>query len=134
MKIINLTQHKASKEQIVAGVIDTVSIEKRTKLLTFTELPDIQELVCRAGALVSAAMAAERTENLSGIQCMIGGAPYLMSILERKIKEVGGSPVYSFSKRESIEIEKEGKVTKTTVFKHLGFVYPCILIGWCNYE
>ena len=55
---------------------------------------------------------------------MIGGAPYFMSTLEKKLKEYGIKPLYSFSKRivEESEDKDTGEVVKKTIFKHLGFV------------
>jgi len=54
---------------------------------------------------------------------MIGGAPYLMATLEKALREVGLNPIYAFSQRVSIDKENpDGSVTKTMVFKHLGFV------------
>ena len=51
---------------------------------------------------------------------MIGGAPYLMSALERALRSRGIAPVYSFSTRT---VEIVGYV-KTSVFKHTGWVSP----------
>ena len=55
---------------------------------------------------------------------MIGGAPYLMSALERALKQRGVKPLYAFSLRVSEDVldESTGEVKKTLVFKHLGFL------------
>jgi hypothetical protein len=54
---------------------------------------------------------------------MIGGAPYLMGALEKALRECGFTPVYAFSKRESIDQpQPDGSVRKVAVFRHLGFV------------
>ena len=46
-----------------------------------------------------------------------------MSTLERALAEVKVTPVYAFSVRESLEtVSDDGTVTKTNVFKHVGFV------------
>ena len=46
-----------------------------------------------------------------------------MSELEKELWYRGIEPVYSFSRRESVEsTDAEGNVTKTSVFKHIGFV------------
>ena len=57
------------------------------------------------------------------IRAMIGGAPYLMAELEKELWRLGIEPVYAFSRRESVEsTDAEGNVTKTAIFKHIGFV------------
>ena len=46
MKILNLTQHKATPEQITAGVIEPAEEDKQMiqKLLTFKDLPTPEEI------------------------------------------------------------------------------------------
>jgi hypothetical protein len=119
MKILNLTQHKATPEQLKAGVVD-LNNDDRAKLiamLTFNELPLIDEITGKAMDIADIA-------NRHGYKkVMIGGAPYLMSALEAALIDKGISPVYAFSKRESVEVMKDdGSVEKRTVFKHVGFV------------
>jgi hypothetical protein len=119
MKILNLTQHKATYEQIEAGVVDlnNTNRAKLITLLTFNELPLIDEIIGKA--IDIAAIAVEHGYK----KAMIGGAPYLMSALEAALIDKGISPVYAFSKRESVEVMKDdGSVEKRTVFKHVGFV------------
>ena len=120
MTIINLTQHAATAEQLAAGVFDVPNEGARRELLmqlTFGDLPEDGEIVERAEALASIAMA------FGARAAMIGGAPYLMSTLERELREGGITPLYAFSRRESVE-EKlpDGSVRKVAVFRHLGFV------------
>lgn len=117
MEIINLTQHAASPEQRLAGVVEPHDKNEVCQLLTFTEIPAPEVLVFRAEKLVAIA-------TQSGAdQAMIGGAPFFMSTLERLLREKGIEPVYAFSKRESVEVVNEnGEVVKTNVFKHTGFV------------
>ena len=55
-------------------------------------------------------------------QAMVGGAPYLMSKLVARLKEVGVEPIYATSARRSEESTlPDGSVKKTQVFVHLGF-------------
>jgi len=120
MTIINLTQHAATAEQLAAGVFDVPNEGARRELLmqlTFNDLPEDGEIVERAAAVASIAMA------FGARAAMIGGAPYLMSTLERELREGGITPLYAFSRRESVE-EKlpDGSVRKVAVFRHLGFV------------
>ena len=64
---------------------------------------------------------AYRSEGITKV--MIGGAPYFMSTLEKVLKEHGFTPLYAFSKRESIEEKMpDGSVKKVQVFRHIGFV------------
>ena len=119
-KILNLTQHEATKEQIEAGVIEPASKGYIRELLTFEELPSQKELERRAKELAWLAEA-YRSEGITKV--MIGGAPYFMSTLEKVLKEHGFTPLYAFSKRECIEEKRpDGSVKKTQVFRHIGFV------------
>lgn len=120
MKIINLTQHAATPEQVEAGVFDVTGdaliILKRR--LTFDVLPTRENILHAAIAL--AYMAATN----GATHAMIGGAPYLMAPLETTLKEIGVTPLYAFSVRESVEETlPDGSVRKTNVFKHGGFVH-----------
>ena len=124
-QIANLTQHKATPEQIAAGVIDMEEVW-RTRviaLLTFEEIPDASEL--RNAAENIANLCTEQFPNC--ITAMIGGAPYFMSALEQALIAQGIKPVYAFSKRESAEeVQLDGSVRKTMLFRHLGFVEVAI--------
>lgn len=116
--IINLTQHKATAEQIEAGVVDIEDFHDKellNKYLNFGEIPSMDELEMRAEAISDI--------GLQGNAAMIGGTPYLMSALEQALITRGIKPVYAFSKRESVEeTQMDGSVKKTMVFRHLGFV------------
>jgi len=127
-RILNLTQHKATPEQVAAGVVDLAD-NKRTILtgwLTFNNLPsadvisDVAETIaqaCCGDSLTFGDMAEEYG------YAMIGGAPFLMSALENALIKRGVTPLYAFSVRESAEqVLPDGTVRKTNVFKHLGFV------------
>lgn len=117
--ILNLTQHPATPEQIAAGV---VAPERDTKiqivkLLTINDLPISAQLQNRADAL------AEICEGWGHKTAMIGGAPFLMSYLEKSLKAAGIKPLYAFSKRVVLEsVQENGEVLKKMIFKHLGFV------------
>lgn len=122
--IINLTQHVATAEQIAAGVIEPAAEDKEIiqDLLTFNEIPSVEELKGRAynlATLVTNMGAA----NASHHTVMIGGAPFFMSFLQEALKKVGHKPVYAFSRRESVDqAQLDGTVKKVAVFKHLGFI------------
>jgi len=114
--MLNLTQHNSTPDQ--TGVVEPTSEQKVRiqELLTFEELPTAADMESRAYELA-------RIVSGSGEDtAMIGGAPYFMSTLERVLMEHGITPLYAFSKRESIEKIIDGKTVKTAVFRHLGFV------------
>ena len=117
MKILNLTQHKPTEEQIKAGVIEPTEIKSDIQtLLTFDDIPSKEEMEERAFRLARICV----EEGLN--KAMIGGAPYFMSTLEKVLKDNGIQPLYSFSKRVVEEVETENGVEKKVIFKHLGFV------------
>lgn len=62
--------------------------------------------------------------NLTQHAAMIGGAPYMMALLEQALWARGIVPLYAYSERRSVEKTDPitGEVTKTAVFVHLGFV------------
>ena len=115
--ILNLTQHLATPEQIEFGVFDLPDYARKSvsKLLTFDHLPENNELKHRAIAIVELVQSLDiEFENV-----MIGGAPFFMSTLEDVLSDYGIAFLYAFSVRQSVD-NPDG--TKTSVFKHLGFV------------
>jgi hypothetical protein len=140
MIILNLTQHAATAEQVNAGVVD-LPPDLRAELcalLTFIARPSVAEITARAKSVAALAAA----QNLRGTQyveeihesdslhesgapiwVMIGGAPFFMSALERALDDESMRPLYAFSERVSVEkTDDAGRVVKTNVFKHAGFV------------
>jgi len=118
-KILNLTQHSPTPEQIQAGVEEPpAEVKQRIRqLLTFTSLPTYSEVVERAEEL------AEIAVRMRASAVMIGGAPYLMAPLEKALIRRGIQPLYAFSRREVVSTTlPSGEVVKKTVFKHLGWV------------
>lgn len=122
MKIINLTQHIATSEQIHAGVKDPVDPIKNSIQghLTFNTLPTMFRIRGTARAIAEIAASYKKSHDIH--HAMIGGAPYLMAALEQELLLVGVEPLYAFSVRESVEVIEDGYVRKTNVFRHLGFV------------
>jgi len=131
VKILNLTQHPATADQIAEGVVDLVgeSLAELKRLLTFDAIPTKEEIQRRAASI--ARIAAEQnyevcdedfaTERFA--HAMIGGAPFLMSALESALMDEFLTPLYAFSVRESVEkTQDDGSVQKTNVFRHAGFV------------
>lgn len=137
MYMLNLTQHPATPEQRAAGVIDLPANAGIADLLTFDALPTRQEIEERAKAIAALALHYQCGEDRAdddgrlppgdnGGYChaaMIGGAPWLMSALERELHAVHIEAYYAFSRRESVEVaQPDGTVRKTNVFRHAGFV------------
>lgn len=125
--IFNLTQHAATPEQKDQGVIDFDGQDKEQlkALLTFNSIPSKKEIEARAHDLALLCMLnnfGDDDEEYIPTKAMIGGAPFLMSALESALLDAGIQPVYAFSERVSEEKMVNGKVVKTNVFKHLGFV------------
>lgn len=118
-QVCNLTQHEPTDAQHQAGVArhpdefrDQVS-----ELLDFRDLPSRQEVREKARDL------AELAAHAGYLRAMIGGAPFLMAPLEAALREQGITPLYAFSRRESVEVaDPDGSVRKISVFQHLGFV------------
>ena len=123
--MLNLTQHRATQEQILAGVVDMPEpVRARlSELLTFDEIPDADELNLRARAVAMLVM--EKNElGDPCLQAMIGGAPFFMRYLEVALLDQSVEPVYAFTRREVEEITVGGGLQKTSVFRHVGFVRP----------
>lgn len=127
--IVNLTQHSATAEQIAAGVVDLPAPEREAlaALLTFDALPTRKEIEDRAADISELAayngLGGDDTDSPFVGAAMIGGAPYLMSALERALLAVSITPMYAFSVRESVEqSQPDGSVRKVNVFRHAGFV------------
>lgn len=120
MRILNLTQHVATADQVAAGVVEPADKHLVQALITFENLPDTNELKAKAAALAQM-VAYDRFDT-----AMIGGAPYFMAPLEASLQAAGIVPVYAFSKRVSVdEVQADGSIKKTQVFRHAGFVCAC---------
>lgn len=136
-RILNLTQHDATPEQIEAGVTcgditDAQEADFR-KLLNFDTLPTPAEVRERARQIAAYASKTTTLVDYGGDSglcvneplqfAMIGGAPFLMAPLEEELRRVGITPLYAFSTRESVEqVQPDGSVRKVAVFRHQGFV------------
>ena len=118
MSILNFTQHAATAEQLDAGVIDLMQhdLASLKALLNFVGLPTADEIYERAYAIAALA------ENLFAETVMVGGAPFLMPVLQKALQMRGITVLYAFSERVSIEKIVDGVVVKTNEFKHVGFV------------
>lgn len=118
MSILNLTQHNATKDQVLAGVVEPENKQEVLDLITFSDTPpSLEELDRRAERLAFIAL------HSGCQQAMIGGAPYFSAPLEYHLSIKGVTPVYAFSNRVSVERDDgNGGIIKTQVFTHAGFV------------
>ena len=118
MAILNFTQHAATAEQLDAGVIDLMQhdLASLKALLNFVGLPTADEIYERAYAIAALA------ENLFAETVMVGGAPFLMPVLQKALQMRGITVLYAFSERVSVEKVVNGVVVKTNEFKHIGFI------------
>jgi len=118
MAILNFTQHAATAEQVAAGVIDLMQhdLASLKALLNFVGLPTADEIYERAYAIAALA------ENLFAETVMVGGAPFLMPVLQKALQMRGITVLYAFSERVSVEKVVNGVVVKTNEFKHIGFI------------
>ena len=117
MKILNLTQHQATPEQVGSGVAEPADKLRVRALLTFSAIPTKEEMVGKAEEL--AELALKEGANAA----MVGGAPFFMSTLEDALKKRGIRVLYAFSVRESVDqIMENGSIKKVAIFRHVGFV------------
>ena len=115
--ILNLTQHTATSDQLEAGVVEPANKARDQRLITFDDQPTSGEI--RERAVAVAAIAASSGHTVA----MIGGAPFFMAPLEVALKERGILPLYSFTRRISLETpDGKGGVNKAAAFRHVGFV------------
>ena len=121
--MLNITQHTATFEQTQDSVIEPSQEVKGEiqKLITFdrTVMTAPQQISERAKALVALIKSAYPETT----QAMVGGALYFMPALVAELKANDIQPFFSYTDRVSVETHNaDGSVTKTLVFKHLGFV------------
>jgi hypothetical protein len=111
---VNLTQHDATPEQRCIEPPDKARVQR---LITFDSPPRLAEMIDRAKSLADIAV------GMGATHAMIGGAPYFMATLEEALCERGIEPVYSFSRRESVDSpQPDGSVRKVATFRHSGWV------------
>jgi phosphotransacetylase len=123
--ILNFTQHDATPEQLAAGVVEPYADNKERirQLLTFNELPTQAQL--RERATDCAVLASVLVRKYGCDAVLIGGAPFFMSHLESALRLFRVRFCYAFSTRVAEEqMQPDGSVRKTHVFKHVGFISP----------
>jgi len=120
--ILNLTQHAATADQIVVGVVDLQGDDFATlkQNLNFVGLPSGDKVRDAAYNIAKLAQGYCLQNGIDAV--MVGGAPFLMPVLHVELQKRGLTVLYAFSERVSVEKEIDGKVIKTNEFKHSGFV------------
>jgi len=121
--VLNLTQHKATPDQLEDGVIDVKPIHLAVlkTALTFNTLPEYDDYGIKERCDVLVFL----VNNYKGVEnVMIGGAPWLMSPLVFAMHKANVNVFYAYSERVSEETmdPDTGIVVKTNVFKHVGLV------------
>lgn len=121
--MLNLTQHVVTAEQLRDGAVEPDREMKAEiqKLITFDRsvIEHPEQIWNRAKTLV----ALIKREYPLVDKVVVGGALYFMPALVRELKEAGIQPYFSYTDRVSTETHNpDGSVTKTLVFKHLGWV------------
>lgn len=120
MRLINLTQHSLTFEQIAGNEVfrkEATAGDIVCDRLTFNEIPTHEEMEQRA--LELARLASQHAAE----GAIIGGAGYFMPYLEKELLKLNIIPMYSFTRRESVEKKNaDGSITKTSIFKHIGWV------------
>lgn len=119
MKLINLTQHTLTTEQLKGAV--EVGAEVRdeiVKLITFSGCPTAEIIKGNASRL------AEICRDMHASRAVIGGAPYFMGPLEQALRRAGVVPLYAFTERVAVEVvnPETGEVTKTSKFNFAGWI------------
>ena len=117
MRILNLTQHLATDEQVKAGVHEPNDKIAVKDLLTFHTIPTVDQMERKAKRLT------EIAQELGFEYVMVGGAGYFMPVLERVLLEANIIPLHSFTERKTIEKQNaDGTVEKVSIFQHIGWV------------
>lgn len=117
LKLLNLTQHVATAEQLADGVIEPDELTKKTirGLLTIHGQPDPVEISMKAQGLTNL------VANGGYDGAMVGGKLHLMVNLLHLMNLKGLVCFEADSERVSKDIDNgDGTVTKTTTFQHIG--------------
>ena len=130
MNVINLTQHRATAEQIKDGVFDLPDQlrNRLVELITFPADYSRADLETAADAIV------EIVKSVDCYRVMIGGLPAFMAPLEAALIKEGVAVCYARSERVSEDhVQPDGSVKKIAVFKHVGMYWASQYIHACPY-
>lgn len=128
MRILNLTQHRCTREQLEDG-IENVLEKHRDQLERLLTFPSDYTLTCLS---LSAKALAQLAHQLGYEAVMIGGMPALMSHLEREMMAMDISVGYARSERVSIDkpLPDGSGTEKVSIFRYCGIYWawernPC---------
>lgn len=120
--ILNLTNFKATPEQVKNGVVDLD--EENFKIIkalnNFETLPSQEIIEEHANAIAMTASLIAKRQNITKV--MIAGAPFFVTALSKALRSEGLEPQHAFSERVSIDSVENNTVIKKNVFKHKGFI------------
>ena len=122
MNILNLTQHAATDDQQVAGVVDLHGDLKAALVaaITFPAVYSHDELVSRAKRVVGIC----KDSQIDASHVMIGGMPSFMPILQSVLQAADYHVGFACTDRVSVDVpDGNGGVKKTSVFKHVGMYW-----------
>ena len=123
--ILNLTIRSLSQEQIDLGIVSLTGpkLIKLCEYHTFIEPPGEFLIHSSAKGIVSLAEEFFKENDLPIGKVVIGGAPYLISELERRLFSIGATPYYNFSRKVVNRITSlENLSSKESKFKHIALI------------
>jgi hypothetical protein len=125
-RMLNLTQHLCTKIQKEQGVIEPADKEYIKGLITFEDIPEIEDLRSRANKLVDVC----RQEQVKF--ALVAGAPFWLIVLEFYLRLHGITPLHSFSKRIAYDHKNDdGTVQSIKTFVHAGWIQsPEYTLEW----
>ena len=129
-KIVNLTQHSCTPEQIEEGIFDLPEgmRQRLVKALTFSPQYTKQDLEKAAEVVVGL------VKEVDCFKTMIGGMPSFMPILEKALVKEGAAVGYARSERVSVDQQMpDGSVRKVATFRHCGIYWAQQAIHACIY-
>lgn len=132
VRVINLTQHTFSQEQLAefkaAGVKDENIIDTNDEikaLITFNGDIDVEIIRERANNVRDYVKKFLDYDNNVVGYALTGGAPFFQAAVNEACRINGFVAMASYSERVSQErVQADGTIVKSSVFKHKGFV-PC---------
>lgn len=106
MKLLNLTPHRATADQLAAGVIDLPDDQRELlqSLMAFDVLPRIAQINDRAAEIAELAcsngLGGDDADSPTPCRAMIGGPHWLMAPLAALLYERRIKPMFAFSVRD----------------------------------
>lgn len=136
LRVINLTQHPFSKDQIaefkLAGIsdeniIDTNDVVKN--IITFNgDNVDVDTIQEKANQMQKYVKQFRDYNNYVLGYAMVGGAPFFQQAVNQACLNIGFTPLAAYTERDVVEeIGPYGVIMKSSKFIHKGFL-PCCIV------